>query len=38
MHEQMSLRCLADLPAKDQEALDILAVGAIWSGRGSITS
>src|SRR5258707_15591605 len=30
MHEQMSLRCLADLPAKDQEALDIFA------GRGDL--
>jgi hypothetical protein len=30
MHEQMSLRCLADLPAKDQEALDISA------GRGDL--
>jgi hypothetical protein len=32
MHEQMSLRRFADLPAKDQEALDISRVGAIWSG------
>ena len=30
MHEQMSLQCLADLPAKDQEALDIFA------GRGDL--
>jgi hypothetical protein len=30
MHEQMSLRCLPDLPAKDQEALDIFA------GRGDL--
>ena len=30
MHEQMSLRRLADLPAKDQEALDIFA------GRGDL--
>jgi len=30
MHEQMSLRCFADLPAKDQEALDIFA------GRGDL--
>src|ERR1700726_3117259 len=30
MHEQMSLRCLADLPAKAQEALDIFA------GRGDL--
>ena len=25
MHEQMSLRSLADLPAEDQEALDVFA-------------
>jgi len=25
VHEEMSLRCFADLPAKDQEALDIFA-------------
>ena len=30
MHEKMSFRCLADLPAKDQEALDIFA------GRGDL--
>jgi hypothetical protein len=30
MHEQMSLRCIADLPAKDQEAFDIFA------GRGDL--
>jgi hypothetical protein len=30
MHEQMSLRCFADLAAEDQEALDIFA------GRGEL--
>jgi hypothetical protein len=30
VHEQMSLRCFADLPAEDQEALDIFA------GRGDL--
>ena len=30
MHEQMSLRSLADLPAEDQEALDVFA------GRGDL--
>lgn len=30
MHEQMSLRCFADLPSKGQEALNIFA------GRGAV--
>jgi hypothetical protein len=30
MHQQVNLRCLADLPAKGQEALDIFA------GRGNL--